>query len=285
MASMIDIKRRKNSIENTEQITKAMKLVSTVKFQRARQRAEESKPYFQKMYQTMESILGTTEGIDHPYLKRNEVSKKGIITISSNRGLAGGYNNNIARLIRDTGWSRDQTLIYGIGHKAMEILAHQGYQIVSDDSDMINEPEYEDARKLGDRVLRDYENGRIGEIYLAYTEFKSTVVHQPRLIRLLPIEPGHKKEEGAGGKLLMNFEPQPEELLSMLIPKYVCSMIYGALAASAASENGARMQAMDSASSNAEEMISELELAYNRARQGAITQELTEIISGAEALK
>src|SRR5699024_1366193 len=101
----------------------------------------------------------------------------------SNRGLAGGYNNNIARLIRDTGWSRDQTLIYGIGHKAMEILAHQGYQIVSDDSDMINEPEYEDARKLGDRVLRDYENGRIGEIYLAYTEFKSTVVHQPRLIR------------------------------------------------------------------------------------------------------
>lgn len=285
MASMIDIKRRKNSIENTEQITKAMKLVSTVKFQRARQRAEESKPYFQKMYQTMESILSTAERIDHPYLKKNGVSKKGIITISSNRGLAGGYNNNIARLIRQTGWSRDEALIYGVGHKAIEIIAHQGYQIVSDDSDMINEPEYEDARKLGDKVLRDFEDGRIGEIYLAYTEFKSTVVHQPRLIRLLPIEPGQKKEEGIKGKLLMNFEPNPEELLSMLIPKYVCSMIYGAMAVSAASENGARMQAMDSASSNAEEMISDLELAYNRARQGAITQELTEIISGAEALK
>ena len=285
MASMRDIKRRKDSIQSTQQITKAMKLVSTVKLQRARSRAENARPYFDKMYETIQSILAKSERLDHPFLTGSGSERKAVIVVTSNRGLAGGYNNNIARLIRDTGWSRDQTLIYGIGHKAMEILAHQGYQIVSDDSDMINEPEYEDARKLGDRVLRDYENGRIGEIYLAYTEFKSTVVHQPRLIRLLPIEPGHKKEEGAGGKLLMNFEPQPEELLSMLIPKYVCSMIYGALAASAASENGARMQAMDSASSNAEEMISELELAYNRARQGAITQELTEIISGAEALK
>lgn len=286
MASMIDIKRRKASIESTGQITKAMKLVSTVKLQRARQRAEESKAYFNKMYQTMTSILAKAGNIEHPYLKANGSSVKGIITISSNRGLAGGYNNNIVKMIRDCGMDKDEIAIYGVGHKAMEVLAHRGYKIVSDDSEIINEPEYEDARKLGEKVLEAFENGEIGEIYLAYTDFKNTVVHEPKLVKLLPIELDKDSlEESQDDKLLMNFEPEPEEALTMLIPKYLCSMIYGALVTSVASENGARMQAMDSATSNAEEMISTLELAYNRARQGAITQELTEIISGAEALK
>lgn len=286
MASMIDIKRRKASIESTGQITKAMKLVSTVKLQRARQRAEESKAYFNKMYQTMTSILAKAGNIEHPYLKANGSSVKGIITISSNRGLAGGYNNNIVKMIRDCGMDKDEIAIYGVGHKAMEVLAHRGYKIVSDNSEIINEPEYEDARKLGEKVLEAFENGEIGEIYLAYTDFKNTVVHEPKLVKLLPIELDRDSlEESQDDKLLMNFEPEPEEALTMLIPKYLCSMIYGALVTSVASENGARMQAMDSATSNAEEMISTLELAYNRARQGAITQELTEIISGAEALK
>ncbi|MCI5622583.1 ATP synthase F1 subunit gamma [Anaerostipes sp.] len=286
MASMIDIKRRKASIESTGQITKAMKLVSTVKLQRARQRAEESKAYFNKMYQTMTSILAKAGNIEHPYLKANGSSVKGIITISSNRGLAGGYNNNIVKMIRDCGMDKDEIAIYGVGHRAMEVLAHRGYKIVSDDSEIINEPEYEDARKLGEKVLEAFENGEIGEIYLAYTDFKNTVVHEPKLVKLLPIELDKDSlEESQDDKLLMNFEPEPEEALTMLIPKYLCSMIYGALVTSVASENGARMQAMDSATSNAEEMISTLELAYNRARQGAITQELTEIISGAEALK
>lgn len=286
MASMIDIKRRKASIESTGQITKAMKLVSTVKLQRARQRAEESKAYFNKMYQTMTSILAKAGNIEHPYLKANGSSVKGIITISSNRGLAGGYNNNIVKMIRDCGMDKDEIAIYGVGHRAMEVLAHRGYKIVSDDSEIINEPEYEDARKLGEKVLEAFENGEIGEIYLAYTDFKNTVVHEPKLVKLLPIEWDRDSlEESQDDKLLMNFEPEPEEALTMLIPKYLCSMIYGALVTSVASENGARMQAMDSATSNAEEMISTLELAYNRARQGAITQELTEIISGAEALK
>ncbi|MDY2727043.1 MAG: ATP synthase F1 subunit gamma [Anaerostipes faecalis] len=286
MASMIDIKRRKASIESTGQITKAMKLVSTVKLQRARQRAEESKAYFNKMYQTMTSILAKAGNIEHPYLKANGSSVKGIITISSNRGLAGGYNNNIVKMIRDCGMDKDEIAIYGVGHKAMEVLAHRGYKIVSDNSEIINEPEYEDARKLGEKVLEAFENGEIGEIYLAYTDFKNTVVHEPKLVKLLPIELDKDSlEESQDDKLLMNFEPEPEEALTMLIPKYLCSMIYGALVTSVASENGARMQAMDSATSNAEEMISTLELAYNRARQGAITQELTEIISGAEALK
>lgn len=287
MASMIDIKRRKASIESTGQITKAMKLVSTVKLQRAKQRADESKAYFNKMYHTVSSILAMSGNVEHPYLTANGSSKKGIIAISSNRGLAGGYNNNIVKMIRDSGFSKDQIQIYGVGHKAMDILAHRGYHIVSDDSDIINEPEYEDARELGEKVLKAFEDGEIGEIYLAYTDFKNTVIHEPKLIKLLPIEFDKEDLEASekNQEAPMNFEPEPEEALSMLIPKYICSMIYGALVTSVASENGARMQAMDSATSNAEDMLSALELAYNRARQGAITQELTEIISGAEALK
>ena len=283
MASMIDIKRRKTSIESTEQITKAMKLVSTVKLQHAKQKAEESLPYFHKMHETISSILAGSANIEHPYLSTGASDKKAIITVSSNRGLAGGYNNNIVRMIRDSKWNKKDIDIYAVGHKAMEVLANRGYHIASDDSEMINEPSYEDARILGEKVLKAFEDGEIGEIYLAYTEFKNTVVHIPKLIKLLPVE--ISAEEGKEGeKTLMNYEPTAEEALSMLIPKYICSMIYGAFVTSVASENGARMQAMDSATSNAEEMISTLDLAYNRARQGAITQELTEIISGAEAL-
>ena len=271
MASIIDIKRRKASVESTGQITKAMKLVSTVKLQRAKQRADESKAYFNKMYETISSILAKAGNINHPYLQENGSTKKGIITISSNRGLAGGYNNNIVKLIRDSGMNKEDIMIYAVGHKAMDTLKHRGYEIVSDDSEMINEPVYDDARILGEKLLKAFEN---------------TVVHEPKLVKLLQIENDQQaNEEKSESKAPMNFEPEPEEALSLLIPKYICSMIYGALVTSVASENGARMQAMDSATSNAEEMISNLELAYNRARQGAITQELTEIISGAEALK
>lgn len=285
MASIVDIKRRKASIESTGQITKAMKLVSTVKLQRARARAEESRTYFDKMYQTVSSILAQSDNIDHPYLKANGSEKKAVIAISSNRGLAGGYNNNIVKMIRDSGISKEDAVIYGVGHKAMDSLTNRGYHIASDDSDMIDEPEYEDAVDLGNRVLKAFEDGEIGEIYLAYTNFKNTVVHEPTMIKLLPVEIDPEKKDGEDSKTLMNYEPEPEEALSMLIPKYVCSLIFGALVTSVASENGARMQAMDSATTNAEELIDNLSLAYNRARQGAITQELTEIISGAEALE
>lgn len=285
MASIVDIKRRKASIESTSQITKAMKLVSTVKLQRARARAEESRAYFDKMYQTVSSILARSDHIDHPYLKSNGSEKKAVIAVSSNRGLAGGYNNNIVKMIRDSGLPKKDVVIYGVGHKAMDSLAGRGYHIASDDSEMIDEPEYEDAVSLGNRVLKAFEDGEIGEIYLAYTNFKNTVVHEPTMIKLLPVEIDPKAKDGEDLKTLMNYEPEPEEALSMLIPKYVCSLIFGALVTSVASENGARMQAMDSATTNAEELIDNLSLAYNRARQGAITQELTEIISGAEALE
>ena len=284
MASMIDIKRRKESVTSTQQITKAMKLVSTVKLQKARARAEESKPYFDKMYATVTSILQKSGNIKHPYLTDNGSKKKAVIVVSSNRGLAGGYNNNVAKLLTESNLNKEDVDIYAVGHKAMEVLDRKGYAIIADHSDMIEEPNNGDAMALGKEVLDRYAAGEIGEIYLAYTSFKNTVVHIPKLVKLLPVEFDETMVEEKESKTPMNYEPEAEESLDMIIPKYVCSLIYGAFVESHASENGARMQAMDSATSNAEEMIATLSLAYNRARQGAITQELTEIISGAEAL-
>ena len=285
MASMRDIKRRKESIQSTQQITKAMKLVSTVKLQRAKTRAENSKPYFEKMYETVQSILAKSGNIDHPYLVPNGSDRKAVIVVTSNRGLAGGYNNNVVKLITDSGMPKEQIDIYGLGRKGVETLSRRGYHIEADDSDIMNEPLFSDAVAIGKKVLDAYAAGEVGEIYLAYTVFKNTVVHIPKLVKLLPVEVDMTpSEEPETKEAPMNYEPEAEESLDMIIPKYINSTIYGAFIEAVASENGARMQAMDAATSNADEMISTLSLAYNRARQGAITQELTEIISGAEAL-
>lgn len=287
MASMRDIKRRKGSIQSTQQITKAMKLVSTVKLQKAKQRAEQSKAYFRCMYDTVVSMLAKAGNINHPYLKSGNSEKKGIIVITSNRGLAGGYNSNITKLVTQGDFKKEDTQIYVIGKKGKDTLQRYGYSIREDYSDIVEEPAYSDAMEVSAKVLEDYANGEIGEIYLAYTGFRNTVVHEPTLLKLLPVEIENGKdgaENAAAAVAPMNFEPEDDEALDMIIPKYVTSLIFGGLVESVASENGARMQAMDSATSNAEEMIDSLTLMYNRARQGSITQELTEIIAGANAI-
>ena len=285
MASMKDIKRRKGSIQSTQQITKAMKLVSTVKLQKAKNRAEQTDPYFNYMYQTVSSMLAKSGNINHPYLKSGESRKKAVVMITSNRGLAGGYNSNIVKLITGSDLPKEDLEIYAIGSKGREALERRGYHIKLDDSEIIESPSYEDAAALCKQILASFTNGEIGEIYLAYTHFKNTVSHEPKLIKLLPVEIDPQAEVADNGaNVLMNYEPNEEEALDMIIPKYVTSLFYGALVEAVASENGARMQAMDSATSNAEEMISDLTLKYNRARQGAITQELTEIIAGASAI-
>lgn len=288
MASMRDIKRRKSSIQGTQQITKAMKLVSTVKLQRARANAERSKDYFHSMYDTVNSILRRVGHIEHRYLTAGASPKKAVIVITSNRGLAGGYNSNVIKLItRHPEWKKEELIVYTLGNKGREAFRRYGYELRECNNDIVDSPVYADAMGLSDELLRAFAAGEVGEIYLAYTSFKNTVSHVPTLLKLLPVDSAgeqQEEEEQAGPKAIMNFEPQDAEALDMIIPKYVTSLIYGALMEAAASENGARMQAMDNATSNAEEIISDLTLKYNRARQGSITQELTEIIAGAEAL-
>lgn len=288
MASMREIKRRKGSIQSTQQITKAMKLVSTVKLQRAKGRAENAKPYFDYMYDTVSSMLAKSGNISHPYLQAGDSPKKAIIVITSNRGLAGGYNSNITKLIKNSDIKKEDAVIYAIGRKGRDSLVRYGYEIKADYSEVINEPMYKDAAEIGAAVLEAFSNNEVGEIYLAYTRFKNTVTHIPSLIKLLPVDASIKKEETEANSVealtLMNYEPGAEEALDMIIPKYINSLIYGALVEALASENGARMQAMDSATNNAEDMISDLSLSYNRARQSSITQELTEIVAGASAI-
>lgn len=285
MASMRDIKRRRDSIQSTGQITKAMKLVSTVKLQKAKGKAESTKPYSDLMYETMCNILAKSGNVNHKYLKAGESPKKAIIVITSNRGLAGGYNANITKLITGSDISIEDAVIYAVGRKGREILERKGYNIAADYSDVINEPLYTDARDICNKLLESFADGEIGEIYLAYTSFKNTVVHIPKLIKLLPVDASQIEADALADDTPMNYEPNEDEALNMIIPKYVCSLIYGALIEAVASENGARMQAMDNATSNADEIISSLSLQFNRARQGAITQELTEIIAGANAIE
>ena len=286
MASMRDIKRRKSSIQSTQQITKAMKLVSTVKLQKAKNRAEQTDPYFNYMYKTVSSMLARSGNIDHPYLTAGDSKKKAVVVITSNRGLAGGYNSNIVKLITGGDFNKEDLDIYAVGGKGAEALERRGYHIADLQTEMMEAPTYPDAASLCNRVLDAFTSGEVGEIYLAYTHFKNTVSQEAKLIKLLPveIEPDSEENQAADSNILMNYEPNEEEALDMIIPKYVTSLFYGALVEAVASENGARMQAMDSATSNAEEMISDLSLKYNRARQGSITQELTEIIAGANAI-
>ena len=283
---MRDIKRRKSSIQSTQQITKAMKLVSTVKLQKAKLHAEATDPYFNHMYQTVTSILARSGNINHPYLTRGASDKIAVVVITSNRGLAGGYNANVTKLVTNNQdiLPKDRVEVFCIGSKGRETLERYGYSIKEDHSAIMESPAYEDAAAVCERVLDEFTRGEIGEIYLAYTHFKNTVVHVPKLMKLLPVEFSEEEISATDDKLIMNYEPNVEEALNLIIPKYVTSIFYGALVEALASENGARMQAMDSATSNAEDMISDLSLKYNRARQGSITQELTEIIAGAEAI-
>lgn len=287
MASMRDIKRRQVSVTSTQQITKAMKLVATVKLQKAKARAERNKPYFNELYKTICSILSKTENIHHPFLEESESKRKAVIVITSNKGLAGGYNSNIVKEVTGSGFPIKDVDIYAVGRKGVEGLSRKGYQIVMDMSEAINEPLYKDAVDITKQVLASYQSGEVGEIYMAYTYFKNTVSQEARLVKLLPLDmnelPSPETVDGSD-KVLMNYEPEAEEALDALVPKYISNLLYGAFVEALASENGARMQAMDSATTNAENMIAELSLSYNRARQSSITQELTEIIAGSEAI-
>ena len=286
MASMRDIKRRKSSIQSTQQITKAMKLVSTVKLQKAKNRAEQTDPYFNYMYKTVSSMLARSGNIDHPYLTAGDSKKKAVVVITSNRGLAGGYNSNIVKLITGSDFDKEDLDIYAVGGKGAETLERRGYHIADLQTEMMEAPTYPDAASLCNRVLDAFTSGEVGEIYLAYTHFKNTVSQEAKLIKLLPveIEPDSEENQASDSNILMNYEPNEEEALDMIIPRYVTSLFYGALVEAVASETGARMQAMETATGNAEEMTTELSLKDERARQGANAKAPTEIIAGANAI-
>ena len=308
MTSVREIRRRKTVIQSTAQIIRGMKLIATVRLTKDRAREEAFRPYFEELRGMGAMVL---EEREWPEERKGPA---GIVAFTSNRGLAGGYSQQIVRMIAGDGRFLPGTaVVYAVGKRGRDSLAAMGYEIRGDYSEAGERPDGVFAEKLAGRLLEDYEAGEIGEIYLAYTVFRSAVVQEPRLIRVLPAEtedgrkaedgletedglksenslgqesgPAAMREETAGagraGTGEMEYEPDREQLRERMLPWYMGGMIYGACLEAAASENGARMRAMDSAAGNGKKLLEELELQYNRARQDTITRELTEIAAGA----
>lgn len=284
---MQDIKRRIKSVNSTKQITKAMELVSSAKLRKAREKLQKTRPYFNTIGRTVEEIMSSTRGIQHEFLKPREVKKTGYIVISADRGLAGGYNANVIKAAVNHMEKKEKVSVITIGQKARDFFRKRGYDLDGEFTHISEDPYFSDAQNIGRLVIELYRQELVDEVYLVYTEFVSTINHKPKLIKLLPIEGSATADENTTKEAigLMEYEPSPEVVLNYLIPKYIDSMIYGALVESSVSEQGARRVAMESATDNATEMISDLELEFNRARQASITQEIAEIVGGAEALK
>lgn len=283
--AMQDIQRRIKSVGSTKQITKAMELVSSAKLRRSREKLERTRPYFNTIVRSIQDILKTTTGIRHPYLEKREVKKSAYIIVTADRGLAGGYNANVLRLaegqFKD---NKENTTLIIVGQKGRDYFKRRGYNIGGEFLHISESPEYSDASKIGKLVVSLYKDKEVDEVKLIYTHFLSAISQEAKMLQLLPAE-NIKGDDTKEKTTLVEYEPSPEEVLDYLIPKYVESALYGALIESSASEQGARRTAMQSATDNANEMIDSLKLSYNRARQASITQEIAEIVGGAEALK
>lgn len=279
-----DIKRRIRGISNIRQITKAMELVSSAKLRRARERLEKSRPYYNTVLHSIQDILATTGNMKHPLLDKREVKSSLYIVVAADGGLAGGYNSGILRLA-ETKIKEDNVdpKIIAVGIKSREFFKKRNYNVVGEFVGITEEPHFSEAREIGNLALKLYENKEVDEINIIYTQFISTISQKPKVLTLLPSE--EVSQESGNRRTITEFEPSTEEVLDFLIPKYIQSSIYGALIEASSSEQASRRVAMEAATDNAEEMIDELQISYNRARQAAITMEITEIVSGAEALK
>ena len=281
MASMRDIKRRIKSVDSTQQITKAMNLVASSKLTRAKNRLMDTRPFFKETRKVIAGVVGGSKGISHPYLQKREVRKKAVILITGDRGLCGGYNANVSKAALSCVDDKNNVSAITVGSKGREFFKRRGINIIESYTGISENPDYSDALKIGQLALDLFTKEDADEVYLAYTEFISTLSSEPKLIKILPVDVNEfNNDDDISEQALTIYEPDEEAVLEYVIPKYVNTVIFGAMVESAVCELGARMTAMDSATENASEMIDSLNLLYNRARQGAITQEITEIVGG-----
>ena len=276
-ASMNDIKARIKSVQSTMQITKAMELVATSKLRRAKENVERTRPFYEVLAKAIRNIGRSTE------MESGLVSSEGgrtlYVVIAGDRGLAGGYNSNVFKVAEALSAGRD-AIFLPIGKKALEYFKHRKREIYSDSVGLTGAVGVGSAFKIADELCEDYFSKKISEIYIVYTKFVSMMTQTPVYEQLLPFE-FDEEESGASDPII---EEEPEELLQKVLPQFVGGVLYSAVCEALASESGARRSAMNAANKNAGEMIDTLMLKYNRARQAVITQEITEIVSGAEAL-
>lgn len=287
MAGTRELQLRMKSVQGTQQITRAMKLVSTAKLQKVRAVAEANQAYFESIRNTVRSII-TSSGPDvlQPYLNSSPEGKDAYLLITSDRGLAGGYNSNICKLAERSISDKSRAVILPVGHKGRDYFARRGYTLGKEYESVDEIPQYSAVRSIGDELMEYYREGKLRSIYIVYTSFINTLTQQAQIVKLYPLSREEFGQDAADAKKpLMNFEPSAETVLGYVIDQYVNAVLFGALAESAASEQGARMTAMDSATDNAQSIVDSLRLRYNRARQGNITQELTEIVNGSNAVE
>jgi len=288
MANLKEIKKRIGTVKNTRQITKAMKMVSAAKLRRAQDAVVAARPYADKMSNVLASLAMREDSESHPLLLQREKKRALVVLMTADRGLCGGFNANISktaeRFIRKNEEGFEQIDLMIIGRKGNEYLKRRsGMNIVKVHENIMGSISYSTAALLGQEIVNQYQEETYDVVYLAYNAFRSAISQEPTFIQVLPVVPREAVEEETVTDYL--YEPGRSEVLEQLLPKNVEVQLFRALLESVASEHGARMSAMDSASKNASEMIGRLTLQYNRARQAAITKELMEIISGAESIK
>jgi len=282
MSSMRGIKNRIRSVHSTQQITRAMNMVAASKLQRARGKLEGLQPFVEETIRITRDITALISDKSNPYVNARTVGNSLIIVISADRGLCGGYNVNVAKAASALADEKAHENLITVGTKARDYFRRRRKNIIRTYQGVSENPFYEDASDIGLLAVDLYDSGEVDEVYLVYTKFNSIVNYQPEVLKLLPlqIEPDDKTDRGG----FIDFEPDENAFLSYIVPKYISTAIYGAMVESAACEQGARMTSMDSATKNSSDLINRFTLQYNRARQDAITQELTEIVSGANAL-
>ncbi|HEX8959971.1 MAG TPA: ATP synthase F1 subunit gamma [Geobacteraceae bacterium] len=287
MASLKSIKKRIVSVKNTRQITKAMKMVSAAKLRRAQENVVAARPYAKKLGEVLQRLAQSQDGEAHPLLEKRVAEKALLILVTSDRGLCGGFNANISkaaeRFIKERKGDYAEISVLTIGRKGYEFLKNR-QTIRKNYSGVLSTLNYQTAAMLAQEVIEGYLGGEYDEVFLLFNAFRSVMSQDITLQQLLPITPPAAEEEGELAPEYI-YEPSKGALLAELLPKYIEVTMFKAMLESVASEHGARMTAMDSASKNATEMIGKLTLQYNRARQAAITTELMEIISGAESIK
>jgi F-type H+-transporting ATPase subunit gamma len=288
MATLRDIRRRIRSVESTQKITRAMKLVAAAKLRRAQDRILAARPYAVKMAELLSSLVRRAEGDAHPLLVRRPAARKRLVIVTADKGLCGAFNSNILRaslaFLREQG-ETSLTLVV-VGKKARDFYRRRPYEIKSEMLGFFDRLAYSHAQELAGGLMQEYLAGEVDEVHLVYNEFRSVAVQRVKREQLLPIEPATTPEgqgEGAGGDYI--YEPSPEAILTALLPRHVTTQVYRALMESVAGEYGARMTAMEAATKNAKEMIGVLTIQYNKARQERITKELLDIVGGAEALR
>ncbi len=276
--NMKDIKRRMTSVQSTMQITKAMELVSSSKMRRAKERVDNARPYFNELYTVM-CRMAETSSESNIYLEQHHVKKSLYIVIAGDRGLAGGYNSNVFKLANEKMADKNACVVT-VGKKAMDYYAKREIEVLADYPNVAEDLRITNTYRMIKDPFERYNHHEIQEIFIIYTHYLSPLVQEPHCVQLLPLALPTGAKPPAGVHQVTEYDPSPEAVFAEIIPECLKGMLYGAVVESYASEQSARRTAMEAASDNAKDMIDSLSLSYNRARQSAITQEITEIVAG-----